>query len=104
MATSSARSARPSNAGRGKGLAPMNGMAGAGLACGIFGLVVAVGAGFWSVPFAVMGVLAGVFAVVFSARGKSIAAGFRKTSRISIAGLIIGGLAMVIGLLGVALR
>jgi hypothetical protein len=88
---------RPSNAGRGKGLAPMNGMAGAGLACGIFALVLAIG-----IPtrlFAVVAVVTGVIAVAFSAKGRSFAHALRSESRIAIAGLITGGLAMVIGLL-----
>ncbi|MGZ6979239.1 MAG: hypothetical protein ACXVJW_14100 [Acidimicrobiia bacterium] len=93
-----------SSARRAPGLVPMNGMAGAGLACGIFGLSIAIGFGFWSVPFAVMAVIAGVFAVIFSARGRAIAQQHQQESRLARAGMITGALAMVIGLVGVVLR
>lgn len=88
--------ARPSNGGRGKGLDPMNGMAGAGLTCGIFALVIAIG-----IPtrlFAVVGVVIGLIAVLFSAKGRSFSHALKKESRIAMAGLITGGLAMLVGL------
>jgi hypothetical protein len=93
-----------SNARRAPALVPMNGMSGAGLTCGIFGLVVAIGMGFWSVPFAVMAVLIGVAALWFSARGRAVASQYDKVSRIATAGLITGALSIVIGIVGVVLR
>ena len=79
----------------------MNGMAGAGLACGIFGLLVAVLFGIPFVPFAVVAMIVGIFAVVFSFRGKVFARTIGQSSRISQAGVITGCLAIVIGVLAI---
>jgi hypothetical protein len=82
----------------------MNGMAGAGLACGVFALVIAIGMGFWSVPFAVMAMLIGIAAVWFSARGRAVATQYGKVSRVATAGVITGALSIVIGFVGVLVR
>jgi intracellular septation protein A len=81
-------------------LTPMNGMAGAGLTCGVFGLFVAIGLGFWSVPFAAMAVLIAAAALAFSARGAAIARQYGNESKIARAGLFTGGLTLAFGMLG----
>jgi hypothetical protein len=81
----------------------MNGMAGAALGCGLFGILVAVLLGFAFVPFAVMAVLAGVLALVCSRRGRLFARRFHRDSKVSLAGAATGGVAMVLGALGVML-
>jgi len=93
-----------SSARRAPALIPMNGMAGAGLGAGVFGLAVAVFLGFAFLGFAIMAVGAGAIAVAFSARGRAIAHMYGTESRIARVGLIAGGLAIVLGLLGVILR
>jgi hypothetical protein len=82
----------------------MNGMAGAGLSCGVFALLLAVLVGFAAVPFAVVAVIVGVFAVFFSLRGKAFARTSGVPSRLAHAGVITGCLAIVLGILGVLLR
>jgi hypothetical protein len=93
-----------SNIRRAPALVPMNGMAGAGLAVGSAAVGIAVFLGFAFVPFAVMAVLFGVIAFVLSARGNAIAHVHGTESKIARAGLIAGGLAMVLGVLGVVFR
>jgi hypothetical protein len=92
------------NAGRAPGLTPMNGTAGAGLACGAFGLGVAIFLGFFSVPFALTAIVIGVLALVLSARGRAIGQLQQAESRVAVAGLIVGSLAMVVGLVGFIVR
>jgi hypothetical protein len=82
----------------------MNGMAGAGLACGVFALLLAVLVGFAAVPFAVVAAIVGIFAVFFSLRGKAFARAIGQPSRLAHAGVITGCLAIVLGILGVLLR
>jgi type III secretory pathway component EscV len=93
-----------SNMRRAPALVPMNGMAGAGLTVGVVSVAIAVFLGFAFVPFAVMAVLFGSFAVLLSARGRGVAHTYQRESRIASVGLAVGGLAMVLGLLGVVLR
>jgi hypothetical protein len=88
------------NLRRASELTPMNGMAGAGLTCGVFGLFVAIGLGFWSVPFAALAVLIGAAALAFSARGAAISRQYGNESKIARAGLFAGGLTMAFALLG----
>ena len=82
----------------------MNGMAGAGLAAGIFGVLLALVVGFAAVPFAVVAVIVGVVAVFCSLRGRALARTVAGGERIAVAGLVAGGLAMFLGVLGVLLR
>jgi uncharacterized oligopeptide transporter (OPT) family protein len=93
-----------SNVRRAPGLVPMNGMAGAAMSCGVFGLLLAVGVGFWSVPFAVMSVIVGGFALWFGARGRAVAHQHHQESRLARVGLITGGLAIVVGLVAVVIH
>jgi hypothetical protein len=93
---------RSSNAGRGKGLAPMNGMAGAGMTCGIFALCIALFG--WTIPFFVTAAIVAVFALGFSARGKAMGSEWGRPSKISIVGLSTGGLALLIALVRVIFR
>jgi len=93
-----------SNISRAPAIVPMNGKAGAGLTVGVISVAIAVFLGFAFVPFAVMAVIFGVVAVLLSARGRGVAHTQRRESRIASAGLIAGGLAMVLGVLGVVLR
>jgi hypothetical protein len=88
------------NLRRSSELTPMNGMAGAGLTVGVFGLFIAIGLGFWSVAFAAMAVLVGAVSLAFSARGAAIARQYGNESKIARAGLFAGGLTMAFGLLG----
>jgi hypothetical protein len=81
----------------------MNGMAGAALGCGLFGILVAVLLGFAFVPFAVMAILAGLCALALSRRGRAFSRRFRRESRIAIAGGASGGIATVLGVAGVVL-
>jgi hypothetical protein len=87
----------------GRGIVPLNGMAGAALGCGLFGILVAVLLGFAFVPFAVMAVLAGVLALVCGRRARSFARTFHRESKVAVAGALSGGVAMVLGVLGLAL-
>jgi hypothetical protein len=82
----------------------MNGMAGAGLATGIFAFLLAVLVGFAAVPFAVVSAIAGVFAVFFGARGRAFARAVNGSQRLAQIGQITGALAIVLGILGVILR
>lgn len=82
----------------------MNGMAGAGLAAGIFGVLLAVFMGSWSVPFAVLAVIVGVVSVFCSLRGRALARTVLGGERIATAGLVSGGLAILLGVLGVLFR
>jgi hypothetical protein len=87
----------------GRGVTPINGMAGAALGCGLFGILVAVLLGFAFVPFAIMAVLAGLFAVALSRRGRAFARSLRRESKVAVAGAASGGIATVLGVLGVVL-
>jgi hypothetical protein len=89
---------------RGNAIVPMNGMAGAGLTAGIFGVLLAVLVGFAAVPFAVVAVIVGVVAVFCSLRGRALARTVAGGERIAGAGLIFGALAILLGVLGVLLR
>jgi hypothetical protein len=82
----------------------MNGMAGAGLAAGIFGLLLAVFLGFASVPYAVLAVIVGVVALLCSLRGRALARTVSGGERIATAGLITGALALLVGIAGVLFR
>jgi hypothetical protein len=82
----------------------MNGMAGAGLAAGIFGVLLALLVGFAAVPFAVVAMIVGIFAVFCSLRGRALARTVSGGERIARAGFIAGGLAILLGVLGVLLR
>ena len=93
-----------SNMRRAPALVPMNGMAGAGLAVASAAVGIAVLLGFAFVPFAAMAVLFGLLAVGLSARGNAIAHLHGTESKVARAGVIVGGLAMVLGVLGVVFR
>ena len=82
----------------------MNGMAGAGLATGIFGVLLAILVGFAAVPFAVLAVIVGMFSVFCSLRGRALARTVTGGERIATAGLVSGGLAILLGVLGVLFR
>ena len=82
----------------------MNGMAGAGLAAGIFGLFLAVVLGFASVPFAVLAAIVGIIGVFCSLRGRALARTVSGGERIAQAGLITNGLAILLGIAGVVFR
>jgi hypothetical protein len=79
----------------------MNGMAGAALGCGLFGIFVAVLLGFAFVPFAVMAVLVGLISLALSRRGLAFARTFRRHSRVAVAGAASGAAATLLGVLGV---
>ena len=85
------------------GLVPFNGMAGAALGCGLFGILVAVLLGFAFEAFAVMAGLVGLVAVAFARRGWSYARAFGRDSRVSAAGAASGTVAALLGALGVLL-
>ncbi len=82
----------------------MNGMAGAGLAAGVFGVLLAVLVGFASVAFAVLAVIVGLVAVFCSLRGRALARMGAGGERIARVGLISGGLAILLGVAGVLFR
>jgi hypothetical protein len=82
----------------------MNGMAGAALGCGLFGILVAVLLGFAFVPFAVMAVLVGLISLALSRRGRAFARTFRRDNKVVVAGAASGGVATLLGVLGVVLR
>jgi hypothetical protein len=84
-------------------LAPANGLAGAALGCGLFGILVAVLLGFAFVPFAVMAGLIGLLAVALGRRGRSFARAFGRRSRVATAGAASGSVATALGVLGVVL-
>lgn len=87
---------------RGRGpLTPMNGTAGAGLACGIFGLLLAVAVGFAAFLFAIVAVAVGGVAIGLGARGQARARLAGGESRIASAAVITGALAALLGLAGV---
>jgi hypothetical protein len=80
----------------------MNGMAVAGLGCGLFGIFVAAVLGFAFPPFAVMAALIGIVAVWLSRRGLIFARNFRRPNRLAVAGAASGTVATVLGVVGVA--
>jgi hypothetical protein len=81
----------------------INGMAVAGLGCGLFGIFVAGLLGFAFPPFAVMAALIGIVAVGLSRKGLAFARTFNRRNRLAVAGAVSGTVATLLGVVGVAI-
>lgn len=81
----------------------INGMAVAGLGCGLFGIFVAGLLGFAFPPFAVMAALIGILAVALSRKGLAFARIFHRPNQLAVAGAASGTIATLLGVISLAI-